>query len=158
MDDARALVIDYLAGHRVMTLATAGEGGPWASAVYYVHDGLELEFLSAPHTRHARNLERNPAVAATIQDQDDDWFEIRGIQLEGRADLLSGEARDAAMRRYASRFTFVQLDPPTLSGVLQAVDWYRLRPTRLYWIDNRRAFGKRLTILPEDAAEAAGRG
>lgn len=154
MDDPRSEVLEYLAGHRVMTLATVGEEGPWAAAVYYVNDGLELEFLSAPHTRHARNVERYPGVSITIQDQDDDWLEIRGIQLEGRVDRLWGAAREAAIRRYAGKFTYLPFDHPALSGPLQVVDWYRIRPVRIFWIDNRLAFGRRVEIMPDARGEA----
>ncbi len=56
-DELRTQVIEYLDRHNVMTLATVGPQGPWAAAVFYVHDldvrgGLRLHFLSAPTSRH----------------------------------------------------------------------------------------------------------
>lgn len=55
----------YLESHNVMTLATHGPEGLWAAAVFCVSDDFKLYFLSAPTTRHGRNLTENPRVAAT---------------------------------------------------------------------------------------------
>ena len=35
----------------VMTLATGGDQGPWAAALFYVHEGFTLYFLSSPAIR-----------------------------------------------------------------------------------------------------------
>ena len=82
-----------------MTLATHGPEGLWAAAVFYVSDGFELTFLSAGHTRHARNMAASPAVAATIQEDYSDWAAIKGIQLEGTTQQLAGNERATAMAR-----------------------------------------------------------
>ena len=46
----------YVEGHNVMTLATHGPEGVWAAAVFYANDGFTLQFLSAPSSRHSRNI------------------------------------------------------------------------------------------------------
>jgi uncharacterized protein len=139
-------VADYLSGHHVMTLATQGSAGPWAAAVFYVVDGGSLVFLSSPGSRHCRNLAQDPRCAATIQDNVDDWPQIKGVQLEGRVDALDGDEQDQARRRYGERFPIVGRlanAPATIVEALARVRWYRLTPERLGFIDNSRGFGHR---------------
>ncbi|MDP7544375.1 MAG: pyridoxamine 5'-phosphate oxidase family protein, partial [Anaerolineales bacterium] len=93
----------YLRGHNVMTLATAGEDGPWAAAVFYVNEGFTLNFLSAPTTRHAANIAANPQVAATVQEDYHDWREIKGVQLDGAAVMLSRTESATASARFAAK-------------------------------------------------------
>lgn len=135
----------FLRGHHVMTLATQGEQGPWAAALFYACDGDGLVFLSTPASRHARDLARDPRCAATIQGQEQDWRGIRGIQLEGAVEPLAGAGREQARRLYAERFAFVRPEqaPAAILEALARVQWYRLRVARLFFIDNSRGFGRR---------------
>jgi hypothetical protein len=139
-------VAGYLSSHHVMTLATQGSDGPWAAAVFYVEDGQTLVFLSSPGSRHGRHLAHDPRCAATIQDNVDDWSQIKGIQLEGRVSELHGDEQAQARQRYGERFTIVGRlanAPAAIVEALAQVRWYRLVPERLCFIDNSRGFGHR---------------
>ena len=103
----RQRVQAYLREHHVMTLATSGDEGPWAAAVFYVHEGNALYFLSAPTSRHCRNLAKNPRVSATIQEDTSDWKAIKGIQMEGIASRLSGDQEERIRRLYGAKFPLV---------------------------------------------------
>lgn len=142
-DDAAARALDYLARHNVMTLATYGPEGVWAAAVFFASEGFDLYFLSAGHTRHARNMAASPRVAATIQEDYADWAAIKGIQLEGTARLLAGQEREAAIARYADKFQFLKQPVAVVEKALAGVNWYQLTLERLYFIDNSRGFGHR---------------
>lgn len=139
---------NYLDSHHVMTLATHGPDGPWAAAVFYAREGGALYFLSAPTTRHCRNIEHDPQVAAAIQEDYAHWKEIKGIQIEGKVARLSGADRDHAAAVYARKFEFMHplRIPSALAVALQKIAWYRLTPTAAYFIDNSRGFGKREQI------------
>ena len=140
----RALV--YLSDHNVLTLATAGPEGLWAAAVFYVNDGFTLYFLSAPNSRHSLNLASHSTVAATIQEDYKDWREIKGIQLEGRASRLDGEEQAAARTHYATKFPFIAdlaRAPNEIARALSQIAWYRIVPSRLYFIDNSLGLGHR---------------
>lgn len=141
-ETVRETALAYLRSHQVMTLATVGEEGVWATAVFYANNGFDLYFLSAGHTRHAQNFRHQPHIAAAIQEDYKDWPEIKGIQLEGDVAQLDGEARETALALYLARYPFLA-DTPALQVALTKVNWYRLRPTRLYFIDNSRGFGHR---------------
>lgn len=138
-------VVDYLAEHHVMTLATQGAEGPWAAALFYVRDGDDLIFLSSPSTRHCRDLALQPRCAATIQSDAGDWRSIRGIQIEGTASELHGDERSHAQQLYGDRFPFVRpgIAPAPIALALGRVRWFRLRMSRLHFIDNLRGFGQR---------------
>ena len=141
---APARLHDYLARHAVMTLATTGPAGAAAAAVFYACDGADLYFLSAPGTLHARNLAADPRVAATIQDDVDDWAAIKGVQLRGEVVQLAGEQEAQAMRCYAARFPAIfdpRTCPPEIAAALPRIRWYRLGVSWWRLIDNSRGFG-----------------
>ncbi|GAB4269846.1 MAG: hypothetical protein Kow0080_13830 [Candidatus Promineifilaceae bacterium] len=138
----KAQVIAYLQVHQVMVLATHGELGVWATAVFYVSDGFDCYFLSAAHTRHAQNLAVGWASAA-IQEDYKDWQAIQGIQMEGSVQLLTGDDREKALRLYWQKFPFLAQPVPEIATALEKVGWYRLRPLRLYFIDNTKGLGHR---------------
>ena len=141
--DAQELALAYLANHQVMTLATTGPGGVWAAAVFYVNVGFDLIFLSAGHTRHAQNSTAVPQVAATIQEDYKDWPDIRGIQLEGEVTLLTDVSRETAVSHYLQKYPFLAKADEKMQRALAQVNWYLLKPKRLYFIDNRLGLGHR---------------
>lgn len=126
-----------------MTLATNGPDGLWAAAVFYASEDFDLYFLSAGHTRHARNIRTTPRVAATIQEDYADWSAIQGIQLAGVVELLSGSERLKAIDLYQVKFAFLAQVPTAIQAAFKKVNWYRLRPYQLYFVDNSRGFGHR---------------
>lgn len=150
MEDAlRATVLAYLERHSVMTLATAGPGGPWAAAVFYVNDGLRLHFLSSPRSRHARDLAADPRAAATIQEDTRDWREIKGIQLEGRVAPVPAAELERVRALYAAKFPVIAKadEAPPIAAALRNVSWYALTPEALFLVDNSAGFGERRRLL-----------
>jgi hypothetical protein len=142
-DQLKAQVLAYLQAHQVMVLATHGEEGVWATAVFYVSDGFDCYFLSAAHTRHAQNLAVTGWASAAIQEDYNDWQAIQGIQMEGDVVLLAGQEREWAMQLYWQKFPFLAQPVPEIAKALAKVGWYRLRPLRLYFIDNTKGLGHR---------------
>ncbi|MBI4986013.1 MAG: pyridoxamine 5'-phosphate oxidase family protein [Rhodocyclales bacterium] len=145
-EDLRRRVEDYLRAHHVATLATTAAAGPWAAAVFYASAGTTLYFLSSPDSRHCRNLAQDARAAATVQADYSDWPEIKGVQLEGKVELLSGSEEEQARHLYAEKFPLVGKlgeAPAAIVKALARVRWYRLAPTRLWFIDNARGFGRR---------------
>jgi len=142
--------LDYLATHRVTTLATHGPSGPWAAAVFYASDGFDLYFLSSPRSRHAGDLALGERAAATVQEDYAAWHEIKGIQLEGAVELLSGSQEAGARALYSAKFPFVSdaaSAPDAIATALARVRWYRLVTTRAWFVDNSLGFGHRDQVL-----------
>lgn len=145
--DPKQLALSYLQQHRVMTLATHGPGGMWAAAVFYASEGFDFYFLSAGHTRHARNIADSPRIAATIQEDYADWAAIQGIQLAGVVTKLSGIEQLKAITLYQTKFTFLAQATTIIQAAFEKVNWYRLRPYQLYFVDNSQGFGHRDEIV-----------
>ncbi len=138
----------FLAAHNTLTLATVDDRGlPYAAALFYAEDtDLNIYFLSEKKSAHSRHIAISPWVAATIQDDSQLWQEIQGLQLHGRAELLTGTARLAAITIYVQKHPFLK---PMLRGkqclaalsqVVSNASFYRLQPCWLRLIDNRKGF------------------
>jgi uncharacterized protein YhbP (UPF0306 family) len=149
-EDDRDAVDRMLGAHGTATLATSGGGGPWAAAVFYAHDAdLNLYFVSDARTRHARDIAEEPTVAAAIHADCSDWSEVRGLQLSGYVQTLSGAEREAALHCYLGKFKQVKAlcqaprgdEERLIAARLQAASLYRLRPVWIRLIDNRDGFG-----------------
>jgi len=146
MTSLREKTLAYLSDRNVMTLATIGPQGLWAAAVFYVNDGFTLYFLSAPTSRHSLNIEAQPTVSAAIQEDYKDWREIKGIQLEGEARRIEGAEQAAAIARYGLKFPIVgnlATAPAEIVKAMSRIAWYKVTPTRLYFIDNSLGLGHR---------------
>ena len=142
----REKTLAYLRSHSVMTLATTGPEGVWAAAVFYVNDEFSLYFLSAPTTRHSRNIAANAGIAATVQEDYKDWPQIKGIQLEGHAYQIQGDERAFAITRYGSKYPLIgnlAKAPVAIAKAMSKVAWYKVVPQRLYIIDNSMGLGHR---------------
>lgn len=145
----RSKALSYLGTHNVMTLATRGPEGPWAAAVFYASRDFTLYFVSSPQSRHARDIAREPRVAAAIHEDYREWPAIQGIQLSGSVERLEGAARDAALACYREKFGFLNNPTAALAPVLAALGkaaCYRLTPSELFFIDNAAGFGQRSPI------------
>ena len=145
-DQLSARVREYLRTHNVATLATCSGADPWAAAVFYVCDGPTLYFLSSLTSRHSLNLAANPRVALTVQDDCPDWLDIKGVQMEGTAIEISGAEEEKARRLYGEKFPVVGLlakAPAAIVKALAKVRWYRIAPSRLYFVDNSQGLGHR---------------
>jgi uncharacterized protein len=140
----------FLAAHHVMSLATFGAGGPHATSLFYACDGLALVWVSGPDTRHSREIEADPRVAATVAPDVSDFASIRGVQIEGAARRI--EAADERRRHLAqleARYPFLgQLaaGPPQLREAYARTAVYRLQPARIVLIDNSKGFGHKETL------------
>ncbi len=111
--DLKARTMEYINSHGTMTLATSANNIPWAASVYYANDGITFYFISNPDTcLHCRNIAINPAVALTINEDYPlkkiyDWKKIKGIQIEGTAQLLlDKDELNKAIQVYAAKYPF----------------------------------------------------
>ena len=150
--ELRAEVMVYLAERYSLTLATSGPAGPWAAGLYFANDGLRLYFLSDPASRHCQDIAANPRVAAAIHEDYKDWREIRGIQLEGTAEAVTAAAdRAQAWEVYLAKFPFVRQfrvgDALEIMGRAIRSQFYRVVPSRVFYLDNRKGFSHRDELI-----------
>jgi uncharacterized protein YhbP (UPF0306 family) len=100
-----AAVPRLLDQHRYLVLGTAdAEGRPWATPVFYAADGEHrILWVSAPDSRHSRNIAVRPDVAITVFDTNAPIGGAEALYLEATAGLVTDEARAAALARLNSR-------------------------------------------------------
>lgn len=149
-DTLAARIEEFLDAHHVMTLATGTDGSPHAASLMYAREGFTLYWTSDPATRHSRDLESDGRVAATIAPDYTDFRLIRGLQIAGRAERLTG-ASDVARARALMEKRYVFLaglaqGPEPLRAAYAKASFYALRPTRITLIDNTRGFGNKETL------------
>ena len=164
-DGLRETVLKYLEEHYTMTVATAQGGTPWAASVFYANDGFTLYFLSDPQSRHSEDIGKNSLVAVTVNEDYHDWRKIKGIQMEGKAELVDTEDEIArATMAYVTRYPFTALylklmsTPlpkvvkyldkflsrlPSAPGFTTAIKhrFYQVLPEKIRFIDNEKSFG-----------------
>jgi uncharacterized protein len=148
-EELKRQILQYLQAHNTMTLATCADNVPWAATVFYASDDLSLYFFSAPESRHCENLATNSKVAVTVQEDYQDWRQIKGVQLEGKVTLVDSVIEKAkALSVYARKYPdVIRLFTDPASGVFYRaflkVKFYRVSPERVFFIDNAQGFGKR---------------
>ena len=128
-------VLEYLSAQNALTLATASPSGtPHAATFLYVNEGPSLYFWSKSSAESARHIEQNPLVAFTIGEYTDDLSQTRGVQGIGECSvLLSGEQIARVADLFGQKF-------PSLSpGATMSLSFYRITPTEIQFIDNRRS-------------------
>ncbi len=130
-------------------------------AAYFAGDLDALFFLSSPRSRHGQNLQANPRVAVAINEDEHEWRDIRGVQLEGTCALASSPGVWLrGWRTYLAKFPVARdlFRGRAGSGVAKTVANTRLyvvRPERVFYLDNRLGFGQRQEVpLPPGARSA----
>jgi nitroimidazol reductase NimA-like FMN-containing flavoprotein (pyridoxamine 5'-phosphate oxidase superfamily) len=97
--DPAALAREIIDANRYMTLATAdGDGRPWATPVWYAHQGYtNLFWVSRPGARHSRNLAVRPEVGIVIFDSTVPEGEGQAVYVEALAEEVDEAGREAGI-------------------------------------------------------------
>ena len=153
-EEGRQAALALIQGESTLTLATAGESGPWSAPVYFVCVNGSFYFFSSPQSRHILQAVDSGKAAASLFHPADSWQAIRGIQMAGtveRVDSMALSIKVIAM--YLKRFSFAREffpdDPtPDLAAFFSRFKarLYAFTPTAVYYIDNRFGFGTRQQI------------
>lgn len=123
----RQFILDLLASHNVMTLATVRpDGWPQATTVAYAHDGLTLYFACDPDGQKVANLRLNDKVSATIDRDYADWNRIRGLSLGGTAGVVTDpderlHAQDLLRRKFPQWAEMPEPEDPALIAFVRVV-------------------------------------
>jgi PPOX class probable F420-dependent enzyme len=84
---------EFLQGQRTCRLATVGEdGSPHNSALWFVWDGGAMWINSVVRSQRWTNLQRDARVSILV-DSGEAYFELRGVELLGRADIVGTAPR-----------------------------------------------------------------
>jgi uncharacterized protein len=153
--DTPARIAAFLDAHHVMSLATSGSHGPHAANLFYARDAFALLWVSDPQTRHSMELEADPRVAATVTPDFCDFDVICGVQISGAAHRIA-RASELRLARtlLEARYSSLQRlsDRSAVKQAYESAALYRLVPSRIVIIDNKRGFGHK-DVLDFEAFE-----
>jgi uncharacterized protein YhbP (UPF0306 family) len=149
MSELRGRIEAFLAAHHVMSLATIGREGPHAASLFYAPDGLSLIWISDPASRHSRDIDAEPRVAATVATDYAHFERIRGLQIWGAARRVEQNDRARYLTLLEARYAFLKHSaegPKKMHDAYAQSAIYRLDPGRIVLIDNTRKFGHKDTL------------
>jgi PPOX class probable F420-dependent enzyme len=85
---SEAEIEEFLAGDMKVQVATIGpDGAPHLTTLFYVLDEGRIAFWTYGSSQKVKNLRRDPRITCLVEDGDD-YFELRGVSITGRATLL----------------------------------------------------------------------
>lgn len=88
----------------VGALATLNEdGSPWNTTLHFAFDNEHVYWLSSDKTQHSLNIERDGRVSIVIWSSDE-LPNVKGLYIQSRASVVSGEDEVLARQAYAQRF------------------------------------------------------
>jgi PPOX class probable F420-dependent enzyme len=86
----------YLRSERTCRAGTVGaDGAPHVSPLWFVWDGSALWLNSVVKSQRWTNVMRDPRVSITV-DGGDDFFELQGVEITGRAEVVGEVPRTSA--------------------------------------------------------------
>lgn len=135
------LARELLGARLIANLATIdGDGGVHLVGMWFLWDGEALLLPTSHTTRKARNIARDPRATIMIDDSRG-GFDLRGITLVGRAELLDGDEALARNRRIHLKYVtergrdlepvdrYLATDDVTIRFVPERVSAWNLRDT-----------------------------
>jgi PPOX class probable F420-dependent enzyme len=106
---------EFLETARVARLATvAPDGAPHAVPICPFFEKGLFYLGSDRETAKVRHIRANPRVALIFDDYTEDWRHLRGVLVEGEAQLIDGRAfRSARARLYRKYSQYEEIAPLT---------------------------------------------
>jgi len=133
-----------------LSLATCYGSQAWSTDLFYASDdSCQLYFVSDGTTRHCQYIAGNPQVSASISGEFSDWGEIKGLQLDGVAGIVSDLDRGGVIEMYLAKFPSLQRlfgapendQERLIVAQLSESHFYRISPKWIRLIDNSKGFG-----------------
>jgi uncharacterized protein YhbP (UPF0306 family) len=123
-----------LAEHLYLVIGTTNDDGrPWVSPVFYAADGAyRIVWVSAPESRHSRNIAARPAVAITVFDSHVPVGEAEALYLEATAALVPDDECGASLALLNDRLPTGKRLGPDDVGPAGPMRLYQATITRHY--------------------------
>jgi len=140
MDDTKEEIVNYLSKKKFIALATSTlNGKPLTHTVAYINKGPTVYFSTSNQSRKVKNIQENPNVAYSVYDETEHLEDIRFIQMEGTATIVSNkeESREA-LNMLNQKFPSMSILSSDPDGVI-----IKISPKICYFSDYIRRFGQK---------------
>lgn len=82
---------DFLTTSKKVQVATVNrDGSPHLTTLFYVVQDGRIAFWTYRSSQKIKNLERDPRITCLVE-SGDDYFELRGVSISGRAEVVTDE-------------------------------------------------------------------
>ena len=141
----RAIILNLLSHHNIMTLATIRpDGFPQATTVYYVNDGLSLYFATDPTSQKAGNIKLNNKVSVAITGETENAYKLKALSLSGTVAKVVDSERVRELQillfqTIPAAKQFAPIDPKQLVV-------YSVTPTAISLVDYAAGYGRTFLI------------
>ncbi|HLN78903.1 MAG TPA: pyridoxamine 5'-phosphate oxidase family protein [Nocardioidaceae bacterium] len=78
-------------GKKVQVATVNADGSPHLTTLFYIVQDGRIAFWTYRRSQKIRNLERDPRISCLVE-TGDDYFELRGVSITGRAELVTDES------------------------------------------------------------------
>lgn len=139
-EETRKKISNYLSSHNWLNLGTVDkQGRPMVHTMAYASEGPKVYFTTKKSTHKVSHILENPNVAFTVDEDDVNVMEIKGVQMEGKASMITdGKEAQKVMNMMLDKYPFMSDMPPSDEYVLFKVD-----PVKAYYLDYTKGFTHR---------------
>lgn len=133
-------------GHTLQVASIGPSGYPHLVAMWYALIDGKVHFATYAKSQKVLNLRRNPKITVMLE-SGDVYSELRGLVIEGTADLIEGDIKLAAMvastssSRKPGELVTTEPSEQTLRAVAKRVV-IRVNPVDVYSWDHRKLGGR----------------
>ncbi|MFH1124693.1 MAG: pyridoxamine 5'-phosphate oxidase family protein [Pseudomonadota bacterium] len=138
--DIKKKIEEYLLSHYYVRIATLKpDGNPVVHTVGYASEGTTLYIMTDRPSRKAKNIMQNPHVAYAVDENYEEFLNILGIQMEGKATVIEEKTDiEKAIGLLQKKFKQYSNLPQDRDIVIIKVE-----PVAGYYLDNSVRFGHR---------------
>lgn len=124
-----------------LSIATVREDGyPQATTVSFMNDGLTIYFGTSTDSQKAKNIAKSDKVSLTINRPYEDWSEITGLSMGGKAcRVTDSEEFESVVQLMFKKFPQIPDYALTDNSVELAI--FRIDPIVISLLDYRQGFG-----------------
>ncbi|MDQ6746894.1 MAG: pyridoxamine 5'-phosphate oxidase family protein [Candidatus Dormibacteraeota bacterium] len=144
----------FLAEQKVCRMGTVqADGAPHATPVWFAWDGEAMWFYSIIKSQRWTNVVRDPRVSVVVDAGDDQYFQLRGVELIGEVEQVGEQPRvgtsipelELPERLFARRY----MGADAIPGYDGRHAWLRLRPAKVVSWDFRKLTGTEAITNPD---------
>ncbi len=129
--DIKKIIHAFLAECSLMQLATAKDNQPWVCNVWFAADeNMHIYWISADHRRHSQEILQNSKIAATIVRPYSSQEIPSGLQLQGKAEILTDKKEIKNVRALFKKKQFnIDRIMRSMKEENKSFHFYKLNPT-----------------------------